>query len=441
MISAGMLLWMSCTGASNDSGNKGDTGTENQKRGVSCTLEGGNGLRFNCTVNFSSAETTTLTVTGEDVETRTFVSPDATAHDILAWGLLPETTYTWSLAGETGTVTTGSVPQALADADVKVTGRSHGFDAILQPLSCGGVSYFAMFDVEGRVIWYQEIADYDRRGRGYDWAPKTRSLMVTLDSVFVEVDVGGNELLRLEQGVHFEHELHHDVSRWGAYTYLLLEYSEDGFNLDQVDVFEDTTLLGSWRLTDTYEVLENPSGGGDEWSHGNALNVSDAGEALFSSLSFDAIVAFDADPASPTFLEHLWLASGSVESLPNPDFIPSSGAARFQQQHAPHRIGDDLWLFDNASDTRSSRGLHLEMDVEAGQLNFIEEWPVDEVCRAAGGAYPLPGGGLVATCAPPGNIYGFRQGEPEPEWTLNAWCDGNDDSPIRFPKGIPITVE
>ncbi len=297
-----------------------------------------------------------------------------------------------------------------------------------------------MLDGTGRILWYQEVPEYGQGGRGYEWAPESRSLMATTADLFLELDISGQELLRLERDTHFSDELHHDVSRWGRYTYLLAEYPEDGKNLDRVDVFEGEAHLGSWFLSDTYDPRENPNQGGEEWSHGNGLNVTPAGQAIFSTLSFSAAVAFDADPDSPTFLAHQFLAAGASASLPDPDYTPLSPAAGFGQQHAIHRVDDELFLFDNQGDGLLSRALRLQLEHDRSGLAMREEWPMGTSCRAQGGAYPLDGGGVLATCAPNGDVWAFASGQTEPIWTLNAWCGENNDSPIHFPKAIPIQI-
>ena len=435
MIGTGILALLACPGSGDD------TGIGRQDARIQCSLDEENGLRATCEVILPSPAPVTLTVSAPGEPTRTFSSPEARDHTLTAWGLTAETLYTWELYGDSGTFETRPLPEAFDALEVTVTGEPQGFDLALHSLPCGDRNWFVMFDGAGRVQWFQEAEFSSVDGRSYDWVPESRSLMTTTDDLFVEFNASGQELLRLEQGTHFEDELHHDVSRWGPYTYLLTEYTENGKNLDRVDVFEDTTLLGSWRLSDTYDVASNPNSGGEEWSHGNGLNVTEDGQAIFSTLSFSAAVAFDADPSSPTFLEHQFLATGVPNSLPDPDYTPLSADAGFGQQHAIHRVGDELWLFDNTGDGFRSRGLRLSLEHGRNGLAMLEEWPMGESCRAQGGAYPLDGGGMLATCAPSGDVWAFAAGQQAPVWTLNAWCGENEDSPIRFPKGVPITVQ
>ncbi len=435
------LLGLACNGDDKDSDTPTDSMDGLTGSATSCVIDPQNGLRVTCTAVLEASATATLTLSASGEAERVFSSDDAIEHSLLAWGLVPETDYTWSLAGESGVLTTGSVPVEFAALDVTVSGTPRGFDAVLLPLPCGGVQYFAMFDGQGRLVWYEQADLYAEGGRGYEWSHADRTLLYTTTDLLLEIDPGGQERLRLEQGTHFEHELHHDVSRWGDFTYLLLEYTEGGLQLDQVDVLDGTTRLGSWRLADTYDVDANPSNRGEEWSHGNALNVNQEGEAIFSSLSFDAVVAFDADPASPTFLAHRWLASGSITSLPNPDYTPTTSSSGFSQQHAAHRVDDSLTLFDNAGRDNHSRGIRLDMNHDKGTLTLVEEWPLGGLCLAQGGAYPLADGGVLTTCAISGEIWAFSAGSTLPDWQLNAWCEPGAETKIRFPKGIPIVIE
>lgn len=434
MIGTGLLALLACPGEGDDSGFGG------QDPRISCALDPENALRATCDAVLPNAAPVTLTVFANGEPTRTFSSDTATEHTLTAWGLAPETVYSWELYGSSGTFETLPLPSAFDGLSVTVSGELPGVDLVLHSLPCGERNWFVMFDSTGRLMWFQEAEWSSADGRGYDWDDENRSLMASSAKLFVEIGASGQELLRLEQGTHFSDELHHDVSRWGAYTYLLAEYSESGKNLDRVDVFEGTALLGSWRLTDTYDVASNPNQGGEEWSHGNGFNVNADGQGIFSTLSFSGVVAFDADPASATFLDHQFLASGTADGLPDPDYTPLIPDAGFAQQHAAHRLGDELWIFDNTGDGFTSRGLRLKLEHDQSGLAILEEWPMGGGCRAQGGAYPLDGGGMLATCAPTGDVWGFAAGQQEPIWTLNAWCDEQNDSPIRFPKGVPITV-
>ncbi|GEM_PF-2862726 len=418
----------------------GDSGLGREDTRVSCALDEANGLRASCQVNLPNVAEAVLTVSADGEPSRSFMSPEASEHSVTAWGLLPDTAYEWTVAGKSGTFQTRALPSELDALEIEVTGAPSGFDALLQSLPCGGSDWFVMFDGDGRVVWLQEVAEYGVEGRGYEWVPESKTLMMATKTMFMELTIDGREVMRLEQGTHFDDEIHHDMSRWGPYTYVLMEYVEDGKNVDRVDVYEHTAPLGSWHITETYDVLSNPNSGGDEWSHGNGLNVTADGQAIFSSLSFSSVVAFDADPASATFLEHQWLANGTADGLPNPDYTPLSPSAGFQKQHAAHRVGDELFLFDNTGDGIKSRAVRLELTHERNGLSMLEEWVMGGSCRAQGGAYPLDNGGMVATCAPTGDVWAFVGGDSDPVWTLNAWCTDAEDGPIRFPKGVPITI-
>ena len=294
-----------------------------------------------------------------------------------------------------------------------------------------------LIDTQGQIVWYVATDLWTSGMHPYEWAREERTLLVGNAEVLQELALDGSLVQEWVRGVHFDELLHHDVARWGPYTYLLYDYVLGTVWVDGVYVFEGTTLLGNFRLEDHYTV----SGGVGDWSHGNGLYVTEDGQAIFSTLSFSAAVAFDADPSSPTFLEHQFLATGAPNSLPDPDYTPLSADAGFGQQHAIHRVGDELWLFDNTGDGFRSRGLRLSLEHDRNGLAMLEEWPMGESCRAQGGAYPLDGGGMLATCAPSGDVWAFAAGQQAPVWTLNAWCGENEDSPIRFPKGVPITVQ
>jgi hypothetical protein len=100
----------------------------------------------------------------------------------------------------------------------------------------------------------------------------------------------------------FQLNLTHDADSWGGYTYLLGETSA---GVGGFEVFDGPTRLGQWLLTDAFAAGEVGR------SHVNGLTVSERGEVVISELTYDAVLAVDGDPASPTFLQLQWHAVGS----------------------------------------------------------------------------------------------------------------------------------
>lgn len=373
---------------------------------------------FRCTVALPEAGPAAVVLTAAGAPTRSFASEhDDTRHTFLVWGLLPDTSYGWEAAGITGSITTGTVPAGLANLRVDVEGTLFGADAVLVYAKCG---YFVVLDGEGRVLWWLQTDIYDSFVDGMRWLDDTRSVLAVTDSTMtrdtsevLEVDITGAELLHLTDA-DFRLKLTHDVARWGRYTYLLGESSRIG----GVEVFDGTTRLGQWLLTDDF------SGNNLDQAHVNGVAVSEAGEVLLSAHYFSTLIALDGDPASPTFLQERWHAAGDPggpPTLPNPDVVPADPPA-FRHQHAPHRFGDELWIMDNESQ-RQARAVRLALDTTAGTMTELDSWSLGRICPNQGGALPIDGG-VLATCANADILYAFRDGASDPDWTMTPSCGG-----------------
>ncbi|MEQ1569766.1 MAG: hypothetical protein ABMA64_29290 [Myxococcota bacterium] len=403
---------------------------------VACAT-GANPMVVACSVSSSVEGPATLTLSAPAAPTRTFEDPAATSERTLyGYGLWADTTYDWAVttaAGTTrGSVTTGPLPLELAGLEVGVSGTLFGADAVLVYVDCG---WFVMIDGEGRVIWGAPTTTYNTFSDAMRWAPGERSVIAVRDatmspdsSLVVETHVSGAELLRLFPQ-QFTNELTHDVDRWNGYTYLLGEQAGIG----GFEVFDGTTRLGAWSLLDTFAGVEAL-----ETAHVNGLTVSEAGEVVISVFGFDSVVAVDGDPASPTFLQHRWTAAGAPgggRDLPYPDYVVQGTA--FEQQHNASRHGDDLWVFDNRSQG-AARALRMAMDPTSGTLTETGSWSTGRTCYNQGGALPIEGGALV-TCANTAEVFAFREGATEADWTMHASCDG----PVAFAvstRAYPVTV-
>ncbi|MBA2320926.1 MAG: hypothetical protein H0V89_07215, partial [Deltaproteobacteria bacterium] len=300
---------------------------------------------------------------------------------------------------------------------IRTTGTSWGFDAVLYPMNCAADDWFTMIDGAGRILWY-EPNDVYFQGimTGYDWSQSSRTVLSVNDERFQEQDVGGAVVLELAEGTDFDAPLHHDTARWGALRYLLFEYPVGGLLVDGIHVFDGPTLVGTFLLGDHFFV---PGDGAGDWAHGNGLKVSDDGDILLSLHVFSSVLSIDGDPASPTFLEIEWLANGAGGGLPSPDYVPVGEG--FLRQHNASRHGDDLWVFDNDGGAHS-QAVRLAIDDLAGTITTTGTWSFDTDCPNQGGAIPLPGGGVLATCANANLVWAFEEASTEPDWTLTADC-------------------
>ncbi len=397
-----------------------------------------NALRVRCSVELAEAGSTELTLSAQGVPTRTFVAPlAATRHSLLGWGLVASTRYTWTVGDVSGEIETGELPSDLGRLRVDASGEASGFDAVLRPVQCDsafGQATFVMIDPQGRVVFYQDNEVFEPGGfGGYAWSQEHDTLLVSGANGFREQHVGGEIVLELAQGRDYQGRAHHDTDRWGDYRYVLFQRNVGGYTVDGVHVFDDDVLLGSWFMDEHFTV----DGGSPDWSHGNSINVSDDGVIVLSFLTFSGVVAVDGDPASETFLEVLWHASGGPDrGLPDADFVAGAGSDGFRGQHDASVHGSALWLFDNSA----SRALRMELDAETGTLPVTGSWELatERNCTIQGGAVPTEDGVMV-TCPGANRVSVFGEEETEPSWSMTAACGGFGGF-LSMNRGIPIQI-
>jgi hypothetical protein len=392
-----------------------------------------NPLVFRCAVTLPEAGPATVRFAAEGADERVFTDDAvATQHELVGWGLLPDTTYTVTVEGASTTVTTGSLPAELAGATFTVSGALTGIDAVLVYIPCGA---FVMVDGQGRVIWHLRTEVYDSFTDAMRWSQDTRSVLAVTDSAMsrddsevLEVDVEWTERTHLVPG-EFQLNLTHDADSWGGYTYLLGETSA---GVGGFEVFDGPTRLGQWLLTDAFAAGEVGR------SHVNGLTVSERGEVVISELTYDAVLAVDGDPASPTFLQLQWHAVGSPggRDLPAPDVVPVAPPA-WRGQHNASRVGDELWVFDNRSDG-DARAVRMQLDLGAGTVTELDSWSTGLSCTNQGGALPVPGG-VLTTCANNDRVALYRDGQTTPDWTMRATCNGRAGGSST--RAYPVIVE
>ena len=394
---------------------------------ASCALHPDHPLIVACSATLASAGDAELVLTAATAPERRFTAtgaaPSLTA-SFTGWGLEADTTYTWTLGTFTGQVTTGPLPEALRDAQIDVTGAFiGGVDAVLMPLSCG-TRFFLLIGEDGSILWFTSTDVYANQMHGYHWVaerPDAPPALLTLnEGVFVETDLFGDDVVRAAPP---RGELHHDASHWGEYRYTLFRDDVGRFEVDGVHVWQGGNVIGSFFLGDHY----TPSGGDNDWSHANGIQADDQGRLMMSMLHFDSVLAIDGDPASPTFLEPLWLVDGTgAGALAPGDYVPVSNdpLEGVSGQHNASLVGGDaLWLFDNDGAGRGSRAAQFTLDSASGTFAHAQSWDLGITCRIQGGAVPVDGGVLV-TCATTGDVALMEEGQTAAAWTLDASCDG-----------------
>ena len=406
---------------------------------ASCALDSSNALRIRCNATLADVGVTHLTLTANGAPTRNFTSEEGTQVEVVGWGLKPDTEYTWTIGGETGTVSTGSIPNNLTAATIQTSGAPVGLDAVLIPLNCTQ-RYFVMIDGDGDIIWYEQNDLYQNGMDAYEWTGDDHSLLIGNGSDVVEIAAGGGEL----NNWTVADNVHHDLTRWNGYTYMLFNYTTQNVTVDAVYVYDGPNHVGTFDFADHYDITENPPGGGgpggNEWGHANGINPSEDGQIVTSLKNWNSLVTWDGDPDSATFGEVLWVVEGDANGLSDADYSPPAGSDEgFGNQHNATWWGEQLYLFDNDGVSGTSRAARYSLDDTTGEVRYEEGWSVQSNCPTEGGAVPVDGG-ILGTCANNGDIFEFRDGEANAAFELSATCGGGGGGPggLAMNRGIPI---
>lgn len=450
------MLWnalVACTGDPSTDPTTDPSPSGTQSSPIVCAAQPDNVLRVDCAIDLPSAAATVLTYTDPDGASVVLESAAAEHPAYTLWGLRAETTYAVRVDGAgsplTASFTTGALPEALQALTVDLSGSSSA-DALVQHVDCDGASYAVVLDTtDGAVRWYElavpPAADDNEHhvggggifGMSLTDAPGVLALVgfgvrewAFTGAPGVTFDVDPAELM-----------IHHDVARAGDNTLTLFSEpitAPDGqvFVIDGVAVFgPDGTLLTQWHLADHIDPEQLLAGGGPpaqvgpqpadqpvDWSHANGITVTEDGDWIVSFRWLSAVYRIDGHLDAPTFGDVVWVVTGDPAS-PIPSSFAVDADGRFVGQHHPTLVGDELTVFDNRVRPETSRTVTLRLDPVAGTARTVETHDVGEPCDVEGGAVPLPGGGVFATCATSGIGREFPAGSGDtPSFTIHASC-------------------
>jgi len=271
---------------------------------------------------------------------------------------------------------------------------------------------------------------------------------VLVGSDILEYHMSGLELNRILRGTHFDEPLHHDVYKHAGYIYAL-NHSSYGLGegeavVDGFYIFDDAgQQLARWELNDYVEYSAGESRGSSrdfpgalEWSHGNSIFVDDSGIYL-STRHLGTVWKVRGYP-DENFGDIEWKLTGDPESTVTNDFVLSASVGVTdqtdfrQQDHATVSADGTLTLFDNRSRSEASRALAIEFGPADGTANIVASHAVPLQCNVQGGAFRMPNGDMIATCAVEGTAYHYRVGGGDaPSFTFAPRCTipgGADDS-------------
>ena len=367
-----------------------------------------NAQRRTCRVTVEPAQPVRLEVRRSDGTGTSRIRSSADErgeHEIGLYLLAPETDYGFTastLAPDgpraSGTFTTGPLPFDPPGFAIEGTATVPWLGT---HYPCFPNAVAVVFDTAtGEVVWYQDLDPDGALGPlNMIRFPDDGTVLADTDGELVHVDPMGNTLLRLQQGVDFQGELHHDVfERAGRYYLLYKQDPTARITLDGFSVRDETGAeLWAW---DPYEHLTvPPDWATDNFTHTNTLFVDDSGDVYLSLWAQDAVLKIDGDPASPTFREIAWVLAGSELTAIGQDFVVDwsavSGPDSWRNQHDVSIRDGRLYLFDNFH----GRGLAMSLDEEGRTAVVDRKYPTAEPqCFAQGTTTPTSDGHVFAGC-------------------------------------------
>lgn len=417
---------------------------------VTCSPQPDNTLRVDCAVDLRTESGTVLTYTDPDGVSVTLTAAPALHTVYTLWGLRADTAYDVEVDDGAGplttTFTTGALPSAFAELTVETSGVS-SLDAVVQELTCGGEAYVVVLDTRGEVRWYQEAGLPAPPGApaggggifGLSLTDVPSVLVSNMESIR-EWTFTGAPGMSIDGGPG--EYLHHDVARSGEDTVALFAEGIEGpdgadYLIDGVAVFDAAgDLVDEWHLADHIDPSWLTAGGGPpsgpqgpadgplDWSHGNAITVAEDVGWIVSFRWLSAVFAVDGSRESPTFGEVLGVIAGNPAS-PVPSSFVIDAEGEFIGQHHATLVGEQVTLFDNRAAPDDSRTVTLQLDLKGGTATTVETHSMGETCDVEGAAFPLPDGGVFATCATSATGREFPAGSgDDPTFTIHASCAG-----------------
>jgi len=290
-------------------------------------------------------------------------------HAVLLLGLTADTAYfyrpvtsdgTVGVVGDTGSVTTGSLPLGLPSLTVTGAGQDQ---FIVVPILGANVSV-TIINGKGQIVWYytdeRQLDFYRTRlsvdGKSLIYNAAKISGTSTVASELVRVELDGSQT----SSIPIPYLAHDFVEHAdGTLAALALELrDESGTELRGnkiVEVAKDGTQETVWT---TWDCFDPATIAGEDiaqgWGFANALDYHPDEDAYYVSLrNFSSIVRINRQSRSCEW----------VLGLAKPTFAFASGSARFLHEHQFQVLGNHILVMDNdGAGGHTSRVLEYELD-------------------------------------------------------------------------------
>lgn len=273
---------------------------------------------------------------------------------------------------EPATGSTSTLPAGLVDLTVEGT-PDNGTDLLLMP-TLGADTAAAIFDLQGRVVWYHiegQGMGVTRERLSVDGA----SVLYMVaeygdepegDQAIVRTGFDGEELER-----YHIRTANHDFEELPDGT--IAAVVNDTRAVDGVEYLgnaieelePDGTSTVVWSTFDAFDPIANPSryADGDLWTHANAIDYDAESDSYWLGMrNLDMLVKIDRSSSELTAR-----VGGDDPTLPF-----AAGSEAFSGQHQFQWLSDGLLVFDNSPDDRVSHPVEYAFD--AGRTTLIQRW-------------------------------------------------------------------
>jgi hypothetical protein len=271
--------------------------------------------------------------------------------------------------GEIMSFTTGPLPDDLPTYQTQGAAPDSGYIAF------AAGNYGLVIDNSGRVVWYHRFTN----GPGLDFQAQPNGRYTARPNAeqgkkaeWIEVDPLGDTTRILGCANDLQPRMHDMISATdGSYWLLCDETRTVDLSKQGRSTAERITgtqvqhrsasgeVLFSWSPFDHIAIdlsvldLADLSSQPINWTHGNAIDVSEDGSVIVSFRNLSELLRIN-----PQTGDVMWRLGGSYSSFT----LENSSSPPFRHQHGVRAVGSDILLLDNLGEYGTSRAERYRMD-------------------------------------------------------------------------------
>jgi outer membrane protein assembly factor BamB len=310
-----------------------------------------------------------------------------------------------STAGAIMSFTTGSLPADLPAYEAAGPAPDSGYIAF------AAGSYGIVIDNTGRVVWYHRFTNgpglnFQAQPDGrYAARPNTEP---GKQGTWIEIDPLGDTTRKLTCADGLQPRMHDMIGAAdGSYWLMCDETRTVDLSAQGRGAAERITGTSVQHLSASGEVLfswspfdhigidltvldaEELSASPINWTHGNAIDLSEDGNVIVSFRNLSELLKIDTQTG-----QVLWRLGGRNSSFT----LENSSAPPFRRQHGVRAVGSDILLLDNLGETGTSRAerYRLNPSTHSARLSASFSAPPGVIAKLGGSAQSLGNHTLVA---------------------------------------------